>query len=197
MNRTSVINQLALQINAKTYLEIGVDNGINFRNVKCPNKTSVDPAEGRYKSAKPTHKMTSDLYFESFKDDRYDLIFIDGLHHSEQVLKDINNSLKILNEGGYIICHDMNPMTEEEQIVPRESKTWLGDCWKAWITLRATRPDLHMQVVDIDHGCGVISYGKQEILDIDITNLSYEDLRVNRESWLNLISVETFKAQKK
>ena len=29
----------------------------------------------------------------------FDIIFIDGLHHYDQVIKDINNSLNILNKG--------------------------------------------------------------------------------------------------
>ena len=41
--------------------------------------------------------MTSDEYFKKFKD-KFDLIFIDGLHHYNQVEKDIYNSLEILND---------------------------------------------------------------------------------------------------
>lgn len=36
----------------------------------------------------------------------FDLIFVDGDHSSEQVKKDINNSWKILNNGGYLILDD-------------------------------------------------------------------------------------------
>ena len=63
--------------------------------------------------------MTSDEFFEQNKE-KFDIVFIDGLHHSEQVYKDILNSLNILNEDGTIICHDMNPTEEFRQIVPRK-----------------------------------------------------------------------------
>ena len=49
--------------------------------------------------------MTSDEYFSKFKD-KFDIIFIDGLHHYEQVKKDIFNSLEILNSNGIILMHD-------------------------------------------------------------------------------------------
>ena len=39
-------------------------------------------------------------------EDFFDLIFIDGLHHYEQVKKDINNSLKFLKKGGVCIIDD-------------------------------------------------------------------------------------------
>ena len=61
---------------------------------------------------------TSDEYFESIKDTevKYDIIFIDGLHHNEQVLKDVENSLKHLSEGGSIVCHDCLPSEESRDI---------------------------------------------------------------------------------
>jgi len=49
----------------------------------------------------------------------YDVIFIDGLHYYKQVLKDIKNSLKILNKDGFILVHDCLPRTLAHQAVPR------------------------------------------------------------------------------
>ena len=36
-----------------------------------------------------TYKMTSDEFFAAHGEKRYDLIFIDGLHHAEYVERDI------------------------------------------------------------------------------------------------------------
>lgn len=44
---------------------------------------------------------------------KFDLVFIDGLHHSDQVLKDINNSLSFLEPNGVIMCHDILPSSEQ------------------------------------------------------------------------------------
>ena len=50
-------------------------------------------------------KMNSNEFFLS-NSKKYDLIFVDGDHSSIQVEIDINNSWKILNNGGYLILDD-------------------------------------------------------------------------------------------
>ena len=107
MNRTDIINAIARKIKAKSYLEIGVDNGINFASIKCDRKVGVDPNP----RMPGIHPMTSDTFFAQ-NDETFDLIFIDGLHIFEQVYRDIENALKVLNPNGYIICHDTNPPTK-------------------------------------------------------------------------------------
>ncbi len=88
----------------------------------------------------------------------------------------------------------MNPPTEKHQAVPRpmNQRQWNGDCWKAWTQIRTERNDLTMHVVDMDWGCGVIKFGDQQRLLIDIDKLNYEFLENNRKSVLNLISTEDF-----
>ena len=50
-------------------------------------------------------KMTSNEFFMT-NSKKYDLIFVDGDHSSNQVKIDINNSWNILNKGGYLILDD-------------------------------------------------------------------------------------------
>lgn len=188
MFRDEIINLLIEKINAKKYLEIGVCNGINFSKIKCDYKIGVDLDLNTI----ATHHMTSDDFFRQ-NTEKFDVIFIDGLHYSEQVLRDIINSLEVLNEGGYIVCHDMNPEKEEYQLVPPAfNGPWTGDCWKAFVTLRQMVDNLEMFVVNTDYGCGVISKGKQNLVKIT-ESLIYENFNKNRKEWLNLIEVEDFK----
>lgn len=187
--RIDIINYLIKKNDYKTYLEIGVQNGISFRGVELPieNKVGVDPDP----FSKATIHSTSDEFFKENKK-TFDIIFVDGLHECEAVHRDITNSLAILNEGGVVICHDMSPLSKEAQQVPRIQKLWNGDCWLAWMKFRLNNPELSMAVIDTDHGCGVIKKGSQETLTID-KFLTYENLEKNRKQWLNLISVEEFK----
>ena len=188
MKKHDIINGFIQKHNYKSYLEIGVKKGKTFRGVRCKRKVGVDIAA--YPDA--TYVMESDTFFER-NDRKYDLIFIDGLHRYKQVLKDIQNSLSVLNKNGTIVCHDMLPATKEMQEVPREGrKEWVGNCWKAWVNLRQSGDDLEMFVIDTDYGCGIIQRGKQKKLQID-KSITYENLDKNREKWLNLISVEEFK----
>ena len=145
MFRADIINTLIKKINAKKYLEIGVSNGINFASIKCDYKIGVDPD---LESPATVH-LTSDSFFET-NQDKFDVIFIDGLHHSDQVYRDIINSLTVLNDGGYIVCHDMSPWNENVQLIPFDSAIhtyWTGDCWKAFVKLRRERRDLSMACV--------------------------------------------------
>ena len=54
------------------------------------------------------YKITSDAFFAQNKE-RFDCIFIDGLHTLEQSLKDFYNAWEVLNKGGAVVFHDTNP----------------------------------------------------------------------------------------
>ena len=188
MTRTEIIQVLINKTNGKKYLEIGMGPGTNFSQIQCENKVCVDPTP----TVPVTFTLTSDEFFKQNKD-KFDVVFIDGLHWSEQVYKDIINSLDVLNEGGYIICHDMNPHSELIQRYPQPivESEWTGDCWKAWVKLKTERKDLDMLVVDTDYGCGVITKGKQKLIKVN-EELTWELLDSKREKILNLTSIENF-----
>lgn len=186
-SRTDLINYLIQKINAKKYLEIGIEGGTNFYNINCDYKIGVDPD----KNSKATIYKTSDEFFAT-NNEKFDVIFIDGLHHAEQVYKDIINSLKILSSNGFIICHDINPMEEYLQIVPRLQGPWTGDCWKAWVRLRNELIAYNMTVVDICTGCGIIRKGKHKQLNLQISDLKYQFLQQYRIELLNLVSISQY-----
>lgn len=187
MKRYDIINRFIEERGYKSYLEIGVQNGLNFSKIACENKVGVDPDE----NSPATYHMTSDEYFDTYKN-KFDVIFIDGLHEHTQVIRDIINSFDVLNEGGVIICHDMNPTSEDMQKVPRIQKEWTGDCWRAWMYFRICDAFLEMYVIDTDYGVGVIEEGEQETVKTHKI-INYGMLDSNRKEWLNLISVEEFK----
>lgn len=175
MKRWDIINKFINENGYKDYLEIGLQSGMCRDQVNLPqeNKITVDPDT---RSNNPTFLMTSDEFFEK-NEKTFDIIFIDGLHHGDQVLKDIENALEVLNEGGTILCHDMLPNSEDVQKVPRIQDIWTGDCWKAWFKLRGTRKDLFMFIVPSDWGVGVIQKGSQKIvpeLDIPMDEMDWD-----------------------
>tara|TARA_R100000544_G_scaffold37198_2_gene27781 strand:+ start:312 stop:890 length:579 start_codon:yes stop_codon:yes gene_type:complete len=188
MTRTEIIQKLITKVGAESYLEIGMGPGKNFNEIICNKKVCVDPTP----TVPVTFSLTSDDFFKQNKD-KFDIVFIDGLHWSEQVYKDITNSLEVLNDGGYIICHDMNPHSEFIQRYPQPKKEseWTGDCWKAWVKLRTERDDLNMCVINTDYGCGVITRGKQDKLIVS-GELTWDLLDSDRTNLLNLISVVKF-----
>jgi hypothetical protein len=194
-SRYHLINHL-IEINGfKKYLEIGVFNGENIKNICIEHKDGVDPGAEGGVSEFVNYQMTSDDFFSTLNPYfKYDIIFIDGLHHSDQVDKDIQNSLRHLNDGGFILLHDCNPPEEFLQIVPRQSGLWNGDVWKSIAKLRCTEPNLEISVVDTDWGIGVITKGIQQTYNKTPLNqcLEWNYFNDNREELLNIISVDDF-----
>ena len=147
------------------YLEIGCDQNQSFSKINIKNKVGVDPIKGG------TIRSNSDDFFLSNKD-KFDVIFIDGLHHYNQVLKDINNSLNILNKNGFILVHDCLPRSLAQQAVPRYRGSWQGDVWKSIVELR-TKENIDIITCKIDFGVSIIRKRKNEnLLKIDCTDFS-------------------------
>jgi hypothetical protein len=134
MLRSTLINNIIekYKIVNPDYLEIGVWTGETFKHIHSTSKDGVDP--GQYcDSSYVNYKMTSDDFFSKFVEKKYDIIFIDGLHTTYQVTKDMYNSINHLKNGGWIILDDVFPHSEYEQerLNLRKSGAQTGDVWKA------------------------------------------------------------------
>ena len=97
-SRIDVLNFLIRKFGFKRYLEIGIEDGNCFSEIKCEHKIGVDPDP----KSKATIHQTSDDFFAENKF-KFDLIFIDGLHTAQQVYQDTLNAIDALNENGIII----------------------------------------------------------------------------------------------
>ena len=75
-----------------------------IKNHKIYSPKKILKANNVYKNVNFV-KDGSDIFFKNNKTN-YDMIFIDGNHTINQVLKDIINSLNCLNKNGIIILHD-------------------------------------------------------------------------------------------
>ena len=182
-SRSNLINYLIGLYGYKSYLEIGVDIGANFEQVICDYKVGVDPAN---KYEKLTYNITSDEFFESNKD-KFDIVFIDGLHISDQVIKDIQHSLDVLSPKGTIIMHDCLPNSEAAQSRERLGDHWNGDVWKAFAHYRKN-PDLVMFTVNTDQGLGFIKKGNQVVFDVP-EKLDYSFYVKNANELMNVVNV--------
>lgn len=188
MSRTDIINFYIKKYNFKSYLEIGVERGGNFRSIRVEKRVGVDPDEH---SAATVH-MPSDKYFETCNE-MFDIIFIDGLHHSEQVYNDYINARKHLNDNGIVVFHDCLPPTEDAQT--REywyGKEWTGDVWKAWLQIRSEFDDREMFVIDTDYGCGVIKPGINNKIELN-EELTWNTFQSTYKDKMNIISEKDWK----
>jgi hypothetical protein len=189
--RWDVINYLVEKNNYKSYLEIGVqDYNSNCDKIKVEHKFAVDP----FPRSKCDFVGTSDQYFESITEDiKFDIIFIDGLHLSEQVVKDVENSLKHLNESGSIVVHDCLPETFNNQVRIDHGGEWTGDVWKAIVYLKGRRDDLDIKVVNHDWGCGIIQRGSQKLIDkLELEEITWSLYEERRDEILSIITEQEF-----
>ena len=184
--RWDLIQHIINKYNYTSYLEIGCDKNQSFSRIKINKKIGVDPISGG------TIRDTSDNFFINNKD-KFDIIFIDGLHHYEQVIKDIYNSLDILNDNGRILIHDCLPRTIAHQAIPRYRGSWNGDVWKSIVELR-TKSNLEVFTCEIDFGVGVIrKKNNTNPLDIkinDFKKLKFKDYYYNNKEFMNVISYD-------
>lgn len=182
-----------------SYLEIGLYKGNTFRQVNATIKDSVDPDS----SMNAKYCTTSDDFFSNIAPIlgyKYDVVFIDGLHHTDQVDRDIAGSLSFLKDGGVVVLHDCNPISEMRQRVPADFDIWRhgwnGDVWKSIFKFRSTHShrEYNTFVIDTDEGVGIIQPGVAGIrMRLDHPNsLDYEFFVKNRHEILNLVSVDLF-----
>jgi hypothetical protein len=155
------MNLLCGRYDYAAYLEIGCRHDECFANVHAAVKVGVDPEWGG------THRMTSDEYFAQTTD-RFDVIFIDGLHLSEQVRVDLANARAHLNRKGVIVLHDCLPDNEHHADAQRARDMiasgdpnlhgigeWCGDVWTVLVEARNDR-ELDVALWPGDHGCGLV-----------------------------------------
>ena len=186
ITRLEIVKNIIKLKNFKSYLEIGTFKDDLFKSVECQNKTGVDPVSGGN-----VRKTSDDFFSKNYK--KFDLIFIDGLHHYSQVKKDINNSLSALNDSGIILMHDCMPRDYYYQAVPRSQYNWNGDTWKAFLEIR-TNENFDSYCCYADEGVGVILKRKNKNkLNLNIKNfkkLNFNDYADNYKEYLNLIEYE-------
>jgi len=196
MKRYEIINRVIQSKGYKKYLEIGVRDGECITQVKCESKIGVDPNP---LNSHTTHPITSDDFFRSLgPDEKFDVIFIDGLHLDYQVTRDIENSLKHLSEGGTILLHDCNPPTihhamENPVFGPPANGNWNGTVYLSLIDLRLYKKNLVLKTVNSDWGVGILTRGDSETLDVFPNDaMNWEYFNSNRNKILDLITPEEF-----
>jgi hypothetical protein len=194
-NRQAFINKSLNKFKNPKYLEIGVDKNLVFNCIplKMSDKYGVDPKNGG------NFKMTSDDFFLKNKDIKFDVIFIDGLHHYEQCQKDTINSINSLNKNGIIFIHDLLPQNKLEEFVPQKQySAWKGDVWKVAVELKNSL-NCTFKIINIDSGIGILKVHQNFQYKImpELKDLRYDSFLkyyskldiINSEEALNFIEL--------
>ena len=191
--RHAFINKAVSKFKDCKYLEIGVaDNNVfNSIPLKVENKFGVDPYKGG------NYRMTSSEFFQKHKNIKFDVIFIDGLHHFEQCQEDCINAMAALNKNGVIFFHDFLPRSYFEENVPRKQINWTGNVWKVAVELTNSK-NIDFKICNIDMGVGILKLKENFEYKImpELKNKNYKDFLeyyknfplINSEDALDFIS---------
>lgn len=151
ISRAEVLQGFLSCFENPSYLEVGVSRGGTFQKIRAQRKVAVDPEfkfdvqEARKSSPNAEfHAVPSDVFFGEIASpaDRYDVIFIDGLHTAEQTLRDLLNAIQFLKPSGVIVVDDVVPNSYAASLsdigaardLRRELKmddaSWMGDVYR-------------------------------------------------------------------
>jgi hypothetical protein len=158
-NYIDILRALHEHLQPHSYLEVGTQKGQSLELARC-RSIAVDPKfaiSGNVISEKPScmfFQMKSDIFFEhndpvALLGGKIDLIFLDGMHLFEYLLRDFSNAERQARPNSIIAIHDVLPtnarMAERN---PSLGEAWTGDVWKAILALKKHRPDLRVLVID-------------------------------------------------
>jgi hypothetical protein len=174
--RTDLLNYLIKKHKCKSYLEIGIQDAVNFKAIKCEKKIGVDPNC----NFENVEKVKSDEFFAN-NDSEFDLIFIDGDHTYEQAKSDILNALKIVRK--FIVCHDVLPIDENHTNIYLN-----GGVYRAIADIICDGL-ADITTVNIDHGCGILTIANNKKIENPI--IDWNSFNNNKHIY-NIIDEQDF-----
>ncbi len=196
-----IVQTVIALANAKTYMEIGVQDGLTLDWICAPIKFGIDPVPpsglvaAQEKAGRLRYfSMESDAFFTKYKDSlgpgTIDVSFVDGFHSYEQSRRDFVNSLVRLSQTGAIIVDDCDPVDASMGSPTPHAGAWTGDVWKTVLDIRSTRRDLRCATLDCEFGMGIITRGPAQPIappNKSLEELKFSDFAENRQDWLGLI----------
>jgi len=162
---SQIINHLT-NIQHFSYLELGVNDNVNFNKINARLKVSVDT------NGNAQFTGTTDEYFNRLSpDDKFDIIFIDACHDYEFVVRDFNNAIKHCTR--WILIHDMIP--------PSKKFTVSNLCSDSYKILYYMLKECNFEIYPMDNNYG-LTLIKMPATQIEIpdsyTTASYEDFMI-------------------
>jgi hypothetical protein len=147
-----------------TYLEVGVSLGRTFEQVTVPFRWGVDP-HARFDVHHLPHgvifsPLESDRFFDRLPENqKFDLVFLDGLHEWRQTYRDLLNTLDHTPDHAIILIDDVVPddewsaipdqalAIEKKRAAGKTDHRWQGDVFKVVLAIAAHHPELDFCVV--------------------------------------------------
>lgn len=206
VSRNGVVQAILDQFDAPAYLEIGVNRGVTFNALNAAIKVAVDPKflfefEPLARDNIHFHETTSDDYFGQIAtpDTAFDVIYLDGLHTSEQTVRDLINAFAFLKPNGVIIIDDVFPSSYIASLPERQhtrvvrqatddpSGAWMGDVFRLVFFVESFCQQYSYCTVNNNHGQLVLwRQPRDYIADRTLSQVGqkdYKDLFLERDTF--------------
>jgi hypothetical protein len=148
----------------KTYLEVGVAQGLTFEQVRVEQRWAVDPNPQFDQIELPKgvvfKRLESDSFFEQIEpEQKFDVVFLDGLHTWQQTYKDLMNTLGHSYPHTIVVIDDVVPddalaaIPDWDEALRRKDAAgitdgrWQGDVFKVLLIVQDHHPELEFCVV--------------------------------------------------
>lgn len=208
ITRPEAVQRLLSLYDRPRYLEIGVCKGATFHNVSAYEKVAVDPKfqfdvdDARATAPNATyHEVPSDEYFGSIADpdEKFDVIFLDGLHTSEQTLRDFMSAILLLRNNGVILIDDVRPPTylasipnrsnffKVRRFVKSRDQRWMGDVYRLVYFIQTFAQQFTYAIITDNHGQAVVWRKRREAVPhrtiLDVGSKTFEDFVLDKDAF--------------
>jgi hypothetical protein len=162
-----LLERIHSRLRPRTYLEIGVNEGQSLRLARPATRAvGIDPEPRVQRAgAAAVFALTSDDFFAEhdlravFEGVPLDLVFIDGMHLFEFVLRDLINVGRYAVPTTTVLLHDCYPISAETATREHLTFLWTGDVWKIVLCLKEYCPGVDVSVVDVPPaGLGIVRH---------------------------------------
>lgn len=168
------LNHIASRLpNCDLYLEVGVESGATFENVRVDQRWGVDPRPLFDVRELPEgiqfFQETSDCFFSRRDLPTFDLIFVDGLHIWAQAYRDVINAMRCAGPHAVLLLDDCVP-SDAISAIPDQFESykmrrqlgqsgteWCGDVYRVLYVLDRWHPELEFATVVEGRGPGYTS----------------------------------------
>lgn len=154
-DKHQLLKQIHQQLKPSLYIEIGVQTGKSLLLAEC-DAIGIDPMPRPNIPLQYNHhllRVSSDDFFKYHADQHLrqspDLVFIDGMHLFEYVLRDFINVERYAGKNTVVVIDDIFPGHAAQAERERQTRAWTGDVWKLPALLEKYRPDLTIRKVDV------------------------------------------------
>lgn len=208
ISRNGVVQGVLNLFEEPDYLEIGVNRGVTFNALKAKTKVAVDPKflfdyeeVAREVPGTSFHETTSDDYFARIagSDTKFDVIYLDGLHTSEQTIRDLINAISFLKPNGVIVIDDVFPSSYSASLHERAdtrvllkasgdtSGAWMGDVYRLVFFVESFCQQFSYCTVNNNHGQLVMWREPRDTLPTrtltEVGEKAYKDLFLEKDSF--------------